>query len=64
VGGEYRSEEDHLGEEIAEEKLEFAMQPALNHERSDPQLEQGMRHPETVIQKFDSLAHGEDCIGF
>src|SRR5208283_1438919 len=64
MGGIDHGEGNHLGEEVAEEELEFAMQPALNHERNDPHLEQGVRHPETVIQNLDSLVHGAACIGF
>ena len=62
MDGEYHREGDHLGEDVAEEELEFAMQSTLNHERSDPHLEHGMCDPETVIKNSDSVAHGEGCV--
>jgi hypothetical protein len=61
---EHHGKGKELGQDIAEEESELTLQPAPNHERNDPCLEQGMRDPETIIKNPDFLTHQLGCLGF
>ena len=53
----YDRKAGELNENVAEEELEFAVQPVPHHERGDSRLKDGMRDPERVIEKSNFLAH-------
>src|ERR1700687_47802 len=57
VGGKNYSEGSELNKEVAEEKLEFPVQPTLKHDSGDAQLEDGMRDPKRVIKESNLFAH-------
>src|ERR1700687_5459021 len=56
-GGKYHGKGNQLGENVAEEELEFAVQSAPEHKRSDGYLKHGMCDPERVIENSNFLAH-------
>src|SRR5579864_9714160 len=56
--GKYDGEGDELREDVSEEKLKLAVQSTTEHHGSNTHLEDGMRHPESVIENFDFLEIG------
>src|ERR1700681_74341 len=54
---EYYGKSHQLRKHVTKKKLEFAVQAVLNHEPSDPDLKDGMRDPERIIENFDFLVH-------
>jgi hypothetical protein len=46
-----------LNQNVSEEELEFAVQAPAEHERGDPDLKDGMRDPERVIENLKFFAH-------
>src|ERR1700675_4770329 len=53
----YHGKGNQLGENVAEEELEFAVQSAPEHERSNGYLKHGMCDPERVIENPNFLVH-------
>ena len=57
-GGEKQYDEGcQLNKNVSEEEFELAMQAPAEHERSDSDLQDGMRDPERVVKKLKFLAH-------
>ena len=56
-GRKYYGKSGQLSQNVAEEKLELAVQPAPEHDSGDSDLEDGMGDPERVIDNSHFFAH-------
>jgi hypothetical protein len=60
VRRENNREGGELNQEVTGEEFEFAMQPALEQNSADAQLEDGMCDPKRVIKKSNFVAHSAE----
>jgi hypothetical protein len=60
VRRENNREGGELNQEVTGEEFEFAMQPALEQNSADAQLEDGMCDPKRVIKKSNFVAHAAE----